>query len=184
MNNSNKIILTCLIAAVGLFLIVAAVVGAMYVSASNGEIRLRNQIEAVQVDNQNEFDNMWKKISQVSQVTKAERQSVENIILGYAEGRTSATSGSFINAVREALPNISDKAFLNLQNTIIASRDSFTNRQKQLLDLKREHDNLLMTFPSSLFVGSRERIDVVIVTSSRTKESFETGEDNDVDLGL
>ena len=159
-------------------------IGIMYVNTSNSEIRLRNQIGTVQVDNQNEFDNMWKKISQVAQVTKAERASVEKIIIGYADQRTSGGSGSFINAVREALPNIDNAAFLNLQNIIVASRDSFTNRQTQLLDLKREHDNLLMTFPGSIFVGGREQIEVTIVTSDRTVETFETGVDNDVSLGL
>ena len=172
------------IASGAIILILTVLVGVMYVTTSNGEIRLRNQIETVQVDNQNEFDNMWKKISQIVQVTKAERESVERIIIGYADQRTSAGSGTFINAVREALPNIDSSAFRNLQNIIVASRDSFTSRQTQLLDLKREHDNMLMTFPGSLFVGSRPEIEVTIVTSSRTKETFETGVDDNVELGL
>jgi hypothetical protein len=125
---------------------------------------------------------MWKKIQQVAQVTQTERESVERIIIGYADERTGAGSGSFINAVREALPNIDNSTFTNLQNIIVSSRDRFANRQKQLLDLKREHDNILMTFPGSIFVGSRPRIEVVIVTSSRTQEAFQTGTDDNVNV--
>lgn len=166
-------------------LILAITIGVMYVGTSNTEIRLRNQINAVQVDNQNEFDNMWKKINQVVQVTDAERQSVENIIIGYAQSRAgNGGNGTFINAVREALPNIDNSTFRNLQNIIVASRDTFTNRQTQLLDLKREHDNILMTFPGSIFVGGRPQIEVTIVTSSRTQEAFSTGSDDNVDLGF
>ena len=168
-----------------IILVIAAVVGLMYVSASNTEIRLRNQAEAVQLDNTNEFDLMWKKISQVAQVTKAERASVEKIIIEYAGKRTGTGSrGGFINAVRESLPNISDKAFTNLQNIIVSSRDRFAMRQKQLIDLKREHDNLRMTFPNSMFIGSRPELEIKIITSTRTEEAFETGKDDNVDLGL
>ena len=154
------------------------------IGVSNREIRLRNQITASQRDNQNEFDLMWKKIAQVTQVTQAERSSVERIILEYAQARTSSSAGTFVNAVREVVPTMDSTAFTNLQNILVAYRDRFATRQTRLLDLKREHDDILMTFPGSLFVGGRAQIDVQIVTSGRTQETFVTGEDNDVDLGF
>lgn len=168
--------------AIGLLSIL--IIGLTWISTSNAEIRLRNQANAVQIDNQNEFDNMWKKISQITQVTMAERESVERIIIGYADERTSSTSGAFINAVREALPTIDNATFVNLQNIIVASRDRFTQRQKQLIDIKREHDNLIMTFPGSLFVGNRPQLKITIVTSSRTQDAFTTGVDDNVDLNM
>ena len=170
------------LAGVGIIIIMAITVFTMYISTSNGEIRLRNQIQAVQVDNQNEFDLMWKRIGQVAQVTQAERASVERIIVGYADQRSGGGNGSFINAVREAIPSIDNATFINLQNIIVSSRDRFAQRQKQLLDLKREHDNILMTFPGSLFVGGRPKIEVTIVTSDRTQEAFSTGVDNNIEL--
>jgi len=41
-----------------------------------------------------------------------------------------------------------------------------------------------MTFPGSLFCSNKEKIDIHLVTSSKTKEVFKTGEENDIDLGL
>jgi hypothetical protein len=66
--------------------------------------------------------------------------------------------------------------------SIEAQRTSFTREQAKLIDLQREHNNLLQTLPSSIFVGGREPIEVKIVTSGKTNKSFATGEDNDVDL--
>jgi hypothetical protein len=47
-----------------------------------------------------------------------------------------------------------------------------------------EHDNMRETWPGSWVVGSRPKIDIVIVTSGHADKAFETGQDNDTDLGL
>lgn len=173
------------LAIVGVIAIFIITVAVMYVSTSNTEIRLRNQIDAVQLDNQNEFQLMWTRIEQVTQVTRAERESVERIIVNYADQRTGEGGGGrFINAVREAIPNIDNATFVNLQNTIVASRDRFANRQRQLIDLKREHDNIIMTFPGSIFVGNRPQVDITVITSTRTQETFQTGLDDNIKLDL
>jgi hypothetical protein len=173
------------IASVAIALLITLVLLVMYFSTSNTEIRLRNQANAVQLDNQNEFDNMWKTIAQVVQVTQAERESVERIIIGYADARSGDSgTGSFINAVREALPTIDSRTFTNLQNTIVASRDRFAGRQRMLIDIKREHDNILQTFPGSLFVGGRPELKITIITSSRTQNTFQSGLDDNIDLGI
>jgi hypothetical protein len=70
-------------------------------------------------------------------------------------------------------------------NTITAARNTWTTNQTALLDFKREHDNLIDTQPSRFFVhtlGGKDKIDVVIVTSSRTDNAFQTGQDNDTDV--
>jgi hypothetical protein len=55
-------------------------------------------------------------------------------------------------------------------------------RQKELIDYKREHDNLRKLFPSCIFVGSRPEIKIIIITSEKTENTFKTGKDNDVDV--
>ena len=156
------------------------------VSTSNKEVRLRNQIMAKQKDNSSEYDNMWKKISQVAQVTDAQKEALKEIFVGYAKARSGDGSGkAFVNAVHEAIPNVDTSTFNNLMNIIVASRDAFTMRQKEILDLKREHDNMLDTFPSGFLLSSlfgREKIDVTIVTSIRTEEAFRSGKDDDTDV--
>lgn len=153
-----------------------------YVNYSNQEVKLRNLIVAKMTDNTNEYDNMWKKISQIAQVADKDRSSLSEVFNSYAEARNNGNKNAVMNWIKESVPNVDSKTFTNLQNIIAGSRDSWTQRQKELIDYNREHDNLLTLFPSSLFVGRRAKIDIKIVTSSKTKETFKTGEDNDVDL--
>jgi hypothetical protein len=167
-------------------IVVLVVLGIMifgtYISYSNKEIMLRNQIVAKQQDNQNEFDNMWKKISQVAQVTDKERQSLMDIFIKYADARTNDSTNQIMTWVKESVPNVNSTTYQNLQNIIVSSRDSWTMRQKELIDYKREHDNLRMMFPGSLFLTGRPEIKIIIVTSSKTQETFKTGNDDNVDV--
>lgn len=158
-----------------------AVVAGVGCSALNGEARLRNAITAKQKDNQSEFDNLWKKVSQVAQVAEKDRDSLKDIIIAHAEARTgSGGGGEVMKWVQESVPTVPPDTMRNLQNLIAGSRDSFTQRQKELLDLKREHDNLLTTMPSSWFLGGKSPIDVRIITSNRAEKAMETGKDEDV----
>jgi hypothetical protein len=168
-------------------LVIVAVVGVvmvagMYFSYSNTEIRQRNLIVAKQKDNQSEFDNMVKKIGQVAQVTQESMKMIKEIIVGNSTAR--GGGGSLFKMVTEAVPNldVSSQTFRDLVNIITASRDSFTMRQKEILDLKRVHDNIIDVFPSSMFVGGRGKISVVIVTSTRADEAFKTGKDDNLNV--
>lgn len=178
----NKTLLAVIgVAGVGVLAIV--MVAIMWVTYSNAEIRMRNAIVAKQTDNKNEMDNMWKQISQVTQVTDEQKKALMEIFNGYATARTGTNPGaSLAKWIHEAIPNVDQSTFKNLQNIISAKRDGFVMRQKELLDLNREHDNQIDTFPSSLFVGSRGKINIVIVTSSRTEGAFQSGKDDDVSL--
>jgi hypothetical protein len=168
----------------GLGILAIITVAIMWVSYSNSEVRLRNTIVAKQRDNQNEMDAMWKNISQTAQVAEKDRSSLMEIMTGYAQARTGTgdASKSIMNWIKESVPQVSSKVFSKLLNIIVSQRDGFKFRQKELLDLKREHDNLIDTFPSSLFVGSRGKIDVVIVTSTRTDNAFKSGKDDETQL--
>jgi beta-lactam-binding protein with PASTA domain len=175
--------LIAVVGLVGVLILGVIMVVGMYVTYSNKEVRLRNALVAKQTDNKNEMDNMWKQISQVTQVTDEQKKALVEIFSGYASARTGNNAGaSLAKWVKEAVPNVDQTTFRNLQNIIASKRDGFVMRQKELLDLKREHDNVIDTLPGSLFVGGRGKINVVIVTSGRTEDAFQTGQDNDVSL--
>jgi hypothetical protein len=157
----------------------------MGVSFHNKEVRLRNLIVNKQTDNKNEMDAMWKNISQTAQVAEKDRASLMEIFNGYATARAGTDPKTpLMNWIKEAVPNIPAGTFDKLMNIIVAQRDGFKFRQKEILDFKREHDNLIDTFPSNIFAGllGRHKIDVVIVTSTRTENAFKTGKDDDTQL--
>lgn len=152
----------------------------------NREVILRNTITAKQTDNKNQMDAMWKTIEQSGQVALKDRESLSAIFKDYAAARTGSDSKAVFNWIKEAVPNVqvNSDTFKNLMNIIVSQRDGFKFRQTELLDLGREHDNLIMKFPGNIFASilGRKHIDLVIVTSTRTENAFKSGKDDDVNV--
>lgn len=164
-------------------LIIAGVIGGCIINYYNTAINLETQFQAVQKDNQNQYDNMTKKIMQSAQVTSAQADMIRNIIVEHAQARTTS-GGSLMKMVTESIPTIPSEVWTNLQNIIISSRDKFALSQTKLIDIKREHDALRQRFPSSIICSGRPTLEAIIVTSTRTQQAFETGTDDDIDLKL
>jgi len=168
-----------------LFLIIMAV---SLVGVLNTEARLRTTIEAKQKDNTSEFDNMWKKISQVAQVPEQKKNALMEIFSSHAKARAGdkGQGGAMMSWITESVPNVDLKVYDKLQNIIVASRDAWTMRQKELIDLARERTQMFRTIPSNFFLAIGGRIEsdvkITIVTSSRTDRAFQEGKDDDVEL--
>lgn len=170
---------------VGLITLVAVIglIGISFVSMSNKEVRLRNLITAKQRDNISALDNMQKTIAQSAQIPPAAMESLKAIVVGYADARKGG-SGSLATMVTEAIPNVDTSTFNNLMNIVGAERKAFATRQKELLDLGREHNDTRTVWPSSMVCGGRPEIPLQIVTSARAEGSMATGRDDDIDLRL
>lgn len=145
---------------------------------------LKLTYEAKVSSNEADFDNMKKVIGQTAQVSKAQMDKLKEIYVEYADARSSDASKAIMNWVQEAVPNIDASTFNNLQNIIVSSRNGWTARQRELVDISREYNTLLVKFPSNIFLGffGFQKINPLIISSSDTKESFKTGEDNDTNL--
>lgn len=166
----------------GVAVVLGAILLFMYVGYSNSEVQLRNQITAKQKANEASFDTCWKIIKQQAQVAETYKDGFKEIYVGLMEGRHYEKGGALMKFITEANPAFDIRLFEKVSNSIEAQRTSFLRDQQQLLDLKREHDNLLDVLPGSIFVGGRPRIEVKIITSGATQETFRTGEENDVDV--
>lgn len=170
-----------------LSIIFVAGIVAWGVGVSNQEITLRNQITAKQTDNKNQFDLMWKAQMQSFQITDKQKQMLYDVIVGNSKARATG-SGSLATFVTEAVPNIdkSTDLYRELMNTVTSLRLTWARKQTEIIDYKREHDNIIDKFPSCVVCGilGRKKIDIVIVTSDRTEEAFVTGKDNNIDLQL
>lgn len=158
------------------------VAGLGYVSYSNAEIALRNSITASQKVSAATFDAVWKILHQQAQVADKYRDGFKDIYSGIMSERYSKGDGSLMKWITEANPNFDVKLYDRLTSSIEEQRTVFLNQQVKLIDLKREHDNLLGTFPGSLFLAARRPVDIQLVTSSRTEKAFETGKDDDIKL--
>ena len=155
-------------------------------SFHNVEVKQRNLITAKQKDNTSEFDNLKKKLNSVVSIPEAQFEQLKSLFVEHAQARTSGGSkdGSLMKWVTESVPNVdkSTDIYNNVMNIVVASRDSWTMRQKELLDMQRVHSNILDVGFRGLILSKlfgRDKIDVIIVTSAATKEAFASGEDND-----
>ncbi len=150
----------------------------MKISYSNSEIRLRNEIAAQQKNNENIFDAVWKILRDQAGVTDKAKDAFKEIYIPLMEGRYKER-GDFMKWVQEQNPQFDLSIFKQLMASIEAHRGEFKTAQAKLIDLQREHRNLVQTFPGSIFLAGRTTPEIQLVTSGKTKESFETGEDNE-----
>ena len=152
----------------------------MYVSANNSEISLRNRAEAQRKKIEVVYDQMWKIISQKAQVTDKYKESFKEIYSGIISGRYEKGDGSLMKWITESNPNFDITLYTSLIQSIEAERNNFTNAQDVMIDIIREHQNLLQKFPSSVFVGSRKPIEYTIISSTKSKAVMDSGVDDDV----
>lgn len=175
-----------LIASIGITVLVFGVVLVGYlVGMHNRAASLCNTYEMKVKDNSSELDNLWKKINQVAQVSDANKNALLEIFQGYAAARTGTNGGgSLANWIKESVPNVDLSTYKNLQNLIASSRDSWTMRQKELVDIAREYNQGLSVLPDKMLLSMMgfEKIDPKVITSTRTENAFIAGKDDDVSL--
>jgi len=153
----------------------------------NTETDLRVAYEAKIDANKADFDNTWKTISQVAQVPDKYKNDFQSVYESYMQARQGGNTGqgTLLSFLTEAVPGYDAKELYTKVQTVVESkREGWTSRQKELRDIKREHDKLLRQLPGAfynVFLG-RGELPVVLVTSDKTEDAFTTGADNDVDL--
>lgn len=167
------------LAVAALFAIIITIMG---VSASNSEVKLRNKGEAQEQVCKNNFDAMFKKIAQIAEVADEYKQTFKEVYPALIEGRYKNDGNALMKWIQESNPNFDIKLYDKLIDVIESSRDEFKHEQDKLADIVREHKDLLGTWPSSMFVGGRPPLELTFVTSSKTKEVYRTGEDNDINV--
>lgn len=169
---------------IGLILLIGFMVGCSLISVYNQEASLKVLYDAKVKDNQSEFDNMWKKISQTAEIPDKQKDAFKEVFVEYAKARTSSNAGSVMNWVQENNPAIDLSIYNQILNIVTASRDGWTMRQKELVDISRQYNNNLAIFPRNLMLKlcGFQVVDPQIITSSRTEKAFESGKDDDVSL--
>jgi len=181
------LIITGAILAVGaLFLIIVAI---STMGVLNTEADRRVLIENKQKDNENEFDNMWKKIAQTAQVPEAQKNALKEIIIGNAQARAQGqggNGGALATWIHEAVPNVDgiSQTYQTLMNIIVSSQDGFTFRQKELLALNTAHNQPFrhVIAGTVLKMFGRTETTVVIVTSTKTENAFKSGKNDDIQV--
>lgn len=172
---------TALFLALGTLLTLAVAVGVAYISASNGEVRLRNRIEAQQKACEAYYDKLWKVLQQKAGVTDQYKDGFKEIYTELVSGRYQDQNLLF-KFVTESNPTFDPSLYKDLMASIEGERNGFLMEQKRLIDMDREHKTMRAVFPGSLFIGSRPDVPITVVTSEKTEAVYTNGKEDNIEL--
>ncbi len=151
-------------------------------------VRLENRVVAQYKQNQNNYDNMWKKFKEMAQVPEQYVEDMKKIWGDTMKGRYGEQgSQAVFQFIREHNPQLDAAVYTRLQAAIEAGRNGFAADQQQLIDIKREYATLLQG-NTALFVGwmfGFPKIDLDkydIVTSDQTEDAFKKKKADEVDI--
>lgn len=153
-----------------------------YINITNTEVRLHNQINAQESNIESYYDKMFKILKQKAGVTDEYQKNFKDIYIGIMEGRYSNGSGSLMNWIQESNPNFDASLYKDLMASIEIEREGFHNEQKIMIDLVREHTNMLETIPSKFVLSGIEKIEYVVISSTTAKDVMNSRVEDDIEL--
>ncbi len=165
------------------FLLLLIIGVAYWFGITNREARLRNQAIAQQQANEAVFDNMWKSIAQTAQVNDEYKEDFRKAWKDILTAQNSGERNSTLAVTMNRISPIFDSSLSKQVMTVIeGSRKEFLNNQKQLIDIKREHDNLRTTIPAKFIVGNAPELKITVITSGRSQDTFDSGKEEDISI--
>lgn len=161
-------------------LVVALV--AMYFSYNNKEIALRKEAEAQKGKVESVHDKMWKVIKQKANVTEQYREMFEKVYPDIIAGRYSGEGAMAMKWIQEANPEIDASLYKDVMQAIEIQREHLHTAQTRMLDVIREREALIESYPSRWFISNKSKIEYEVISSTRSKTVMETGLDDDVEI--
>ncbi len=169
----------------GVGFLVILLCGFWGISLFQQEQQLRNSVEAKLRDRDLVFDTMFKIIKQKAGITDKYKEDFRDIYPDLISGRYKS-GGSLAKFVTESNPEYDSSLLKDLMSSVEAERKNLLNKQQELNDVWLAHTDLVTVPPGSFVLGifgKNARIaEVTFITSSITKETSETGEENDIKL--
>ena len=166
-------------------LVVLVVVGGALlwwgVDVSNTEKKLVNKIEAQQEATEVFYTKLWEILKSKAGVTEEYAEQFKEIQFGIMEGRYS-TGGEMMKWIQEANPEFDASLYKDLMNSIEGERNGFFIEQKKLVDMEKQHKDMLEVFPKSVILKNRDAVEITVLKNVATKEAFETGTDSSPEL--
>lgn len=114
----------------------------MYVNIINKEVSLRNAFNAQHMVIEQNFDKMWKIISQQTQVAERSKDSFKEIYTELISGRYQNDNGMLMKWIHENNPNFDNSLYEKLMVSIEAQRTDFFNQQKYITSILNEHNKV------------------------------------------
>jgi len=177
------------LAIVGMFVLFGALLGLGYIGFSNDANRYEVQIKAKYTDNQNVYDNGWKKVKEMAQVPDMQVAGLKELYDSTMKGRYGAGgSQAMLQFIKEQNPNLDQGTYIKIQVAVEDFHNDFQSNQTQLISIKQSYEAYLTATTSGRFynmIGHYPRIDMSkydIVTSDKTQKDFDTKKADELKL--
>jgi chemotaxis protein CheY-P-specific phosphatase CheC len=167
-----------------------SIIGILYIISSNKEHVQRNLVVSQQKVCEANFDKMHKTIAQIAEVADAKmeqsKEAFKEIYPELISGRYDSDNGMLMKWIQESNPQFdlvsAGSIYDKLAVAIEANREEYFNEQEKLISYRNEHNNILTTFPGSVFFPNREKIEIVIITSEYTENTYKSGKEDDISI--
>ena len=176
----NKVLLGILGVITAFVVISAIVVVSQGIGINNTSIKFEKDIQAQYKQNQNSYDNYFKKVQESAQIPHKYADDLKGVYTAAIQGRYGKDgSKATWQWIKEHKPNLDSSLYRQIQQVIESGRNDFQSNQTTLLDKKRVYETYIATFPNSVYAGflGFPKIDLAkydIVTSGDTEKAFET----------
>lgn len=179
MNKKNA---NTIISVVGGIVILGVIWFSMMITYQNKEVRYVNLFKSENQKIEAVYDNMWKSIQQIAQVTDKYKESFKEVYVEITDVRYDKDNGMLMKWIQESNPQFDVSQYEKLSNVIEVERRRFLNAQTKIIDIVREHNNMLDVMPSKWFLGDKEYLEYEVISSTRSKNVMETRLDEDIDV--
>lgn len=160
---------------VSLFFVGVVVVFGMYISYNNTHVDFHNQYEAQNGVIETRLDNMWKIISDKFSMSQQYADDFKKVAA--TNSSNFGQGGEMWKWVQATYPQIDSSIYKEVMSSIESERKGLENAQKRIIDICREHNNLIMKVPSSWFISDRTPLEWVVISSKESKNIMITRED-------
>jgi hypothetical protein len=151
-----------------------------YFGFSNQCNQYENNIKAQYSENQNVYDNGWKKVVEIAQVPQQQMAAMKDLYMGMISGRYGQDgSKAMFQMMKEANPNVDQSTYTKVQQTIEEFHNKFEQRQSEMVERTRQYQNYITASTEGRLWNSFLRypkIDMVkyttVVTSDQTQQTF------------
>lgn len=154
----------------------------MMFTYQNKEARYVNMFKAENQKIEAVYDNMWKQIQQIAEVSDQYKESFKDIYVQITSERYDKGDGTLMRWITESNPEFDSSLYEKLAATIEVERKRFLNAQTKIIDIVREHNNMLDVVPSKWFLSGCSYLEYEVISSTRSKTVMDTRIDDDVDV--
>lgn len=161
-----------------LLALLVVIYATMSISYGNKEATLRTAIEAKVKDNKSNYTKMFEVLVNEAGVAAKYAEDFKEIYPKLVEGRYNHGGGQMMQWIQEHNPAFDIKLYEKVMISIEAQRESFHTTQKELVDLSRQHNVLLRTFPGNWFLSGVQPIEIPVIVNDAADKAFQTGRES------